>query len=67
MRFPKALLAIPVAVLTACGVSLIPAITPARAADAFPVLAACPTITLGTDRLVLALCTRITARLQCCI
>ena len=35
MRFPKALLAIPVAVLTACAVSLVPAITPARAADAF--------------------------------
>jgi hypothetical protein len=105
MRFPKALLAIPVAVLTACAVSLIPAITPARAADAFgplgppnpfmapngiasmhndagsadagplpgpgarlvpifayPLLAACPTITQGTDGLVLALCTTITAQ-----
>ncbi|MDT5136950.1 MAG: hypothetical protein QOD58_1212 [Mycobacterium sp.] len=105
MRFPKALLAIPVAVLTACAVSLIPAIAPARAADAFgplgppnpfmapngiasihndagsadagplpgpgarlvpifafPLLAACPTITQGTDGLVLALCTTITAQ-----
>lgn len=104
MRFPTALLKIPVAVLTACVVSLIPALT-ARAADAFgplgppnpymapnglasmhndagsadagplpgpgarivpilayPLLAACPTITQGTDGLVLALCTTITAQ-----
>ncbi len=102
MRFPKALLAIPVALVTACAMSLI---TPARAADAFgplappnpfmapngiasmhndagsadagplpgpgarlvpvfafPLLAACPTITQGTDGLVLALCTTITAQ-----
>ena len=102
MRFPKALLAIPVAVLTACAVSLVPALTSARAASAygplappnphlapnglasmhndagsadagplpgpgarlvpifgFPLLAACPTITQGTDGLVLALCTTI--------
>lgn len=103
MRFPKALLAIPVAVLTACAASLVPALTSAHAAGAFgplgppnpymapnglasmhndagsadagplpgpgarlvpvfayPLLAACPTITQGTDGLVLALCTTIT-------
>lgn len=104
-RCPKALLAIPLAVLTACAVSFLPAIAPARAADAFgplgppnpfmapnglasmhndagsadagplpgpgarlvpilafPLLAACPTITQGTDGLVLALCTTIAAQ-----
>lgn len=104
-RSPKTLLTIPLAVLTACAVSLVPLITPARAADpfgplgppnpfmapngiasmhndagsadagplpgpgarlvpifAFPLLAACPTITQGTDGLVLALCTTITAQ-----
>lgn len=102
MRFPARLLAIPVAVLTACAASLAPALVPAPAraaapfgplappnpfmapnglasmhndagsADAgplpgpgahlaaifgYPLLAACPTITQGTDGLVLALCT----------
>ena len=105
LRCPKALLATPLAVLIACAVSLIPMVTPARAADAFgplappnpfmapngiasmhndagsadagplpgpgarlvpifgfPLLAACPTITQGTDGLVLALCTAILAQ-----
>jgi hypothetical protein len=102
VRFPAALLAIPVAVLTACAATLLTAIVPAPAraagtfgplappnpymapnglasmhndagsADAgplpgpgarlapifaYPLLAACPTITQGTDGLVLALCT----------
>ncbi len=102
MRFPVAVLAIPMAVMTACAASLLPAIVPAPAraaatfgplappnpfmvpnglasmhndaasADAgplpgpgarlaaifaYPLLAACPTITQGTDGLVLALCT----------